>query len=177
MDSGPTPGTEEARLRLWVAGSLLLAGCEPGAPERLEGELGFAVQDAVLVPCLTASGEQMVFGLIRSGDGCWGTTPKPRRCEGLSSLLAYPFACQTGAIPMTLSASDSVLIWLENVETIDNLTTASVAAVERRRCGGPPQTMVGEVVIHEQQSPEGHGVTMDLQLDALSGSVNLTVCR
>ena len=82
----------------WMLVGAVLAGCESEAPTELDGELGFAVQDAMLIPCRTATGEQMVFGLLRSGDGCSTEAPRRRTCEGMTSLLSYPFACQTGAV-------------------------------------------------------------------------------
>ena len=158
----------------WLLGSAVLTGCLSEAPTDLEGEMGFAVQDAILVPCRTTTGKQMVFGLLRSGKSCSGNSPRKRTCEGLTSLLSYPFACQTGAIPMTITASDATLVWIGDVHSLDDLTTATVTSVEHRTCGGPPQTMVGDVVILDQGRSS---VALDFRFDEMFGEIDFIVCR
>ena len=161
-------------MRRWLLGSAVLAGCLPEAPTELEGKLGFSVQDAILIPCKTVGGEQMLFGLARSGSGCQGHAPRKRTCEGLTSLLAYPFACQTGAIPMTLTTSDATLVWIGGVTELQNLSTATVTAVEHRACRGTPQTLGREVVISD---PGSQTATLDFQFEEMTGAVPFTVCR
>jgi hypothetical protein len=158
----------------WLLGSAVLSGCLSEAPAALEGELGFVVQDALLVPCRTASGEQMMFALIRSPEGCQDTPPRRRTCEGMTSLLSYPFACQTGAIPMTLTAQDAALIWIGDIQDLHSLSTATVTSIERRGCGGTPQPIIAEATLHSQRADS---VVLALASEELSGSVSLTVCR
>jgi len=159
-------------VRQWLLVGAVLLACQPAAPTELEGELGFAVHDAYLIPCRTAAGEQMVFGLIRSSTGCAGAPPRRRSCEGMASLLSYPFACQTGAIPLTLTA-DATLVWLRDVHSLSDLTLTTITSVEHRRCGGTPHTLVGDAAIIGQQREDA---TLELRFEELSGTVNVTVC-
>jgi len=158
-------------VRQWLLVSAVLSGCLPDTPTELEGELGFTVQDALLVSCTTASGEPMMFGLVRSPSGCQDAEPRRRTCEGMTSLLSYPFACQTGAIPMTLTSSDAVLVWISGAE---DLSTATLTAVERRGCRGASRPLTSEALRLHQRS--GHTV-LAFQGEELSGEVALTVCR
>ncbi len=157
-------------MRQWLLVSAVLSGCPSDAPTELEGEQGFAVQDALLIPCTTASGEQMMFGLVRSPEGCQDA-PRRRTCEGMTSLLSYPFACQTGAIPMTLTSSDAVLVWISGAE---DLSTATISSVERRGCGGVPQPIAAEPLVLSHRSDR---VVLAFQGEELSGEVTFTVCR
>jgi hypothetical protein len=155
----------------WLLVSAVLSGCLSETPTELEGELGFAVQDALLIPCQTTSGEQMMFGLIRSGEGCSDTPPQRRTCEGMTSLLSYPFACQTGAIPMTLTASDAALVWIANA---DSPATATITSIERRGCGEVPQPVSGEMMVLDQRAD---GAVLEFRGEELSGAVKFTVCQ
>ncbi|MDG1483863.1 MAG: hypothetical protein P8R54_30005 [Myxococcota bacterium] len=158
-------------MRQWLLVSAVLSGCLSDAPTELEGELGFTVQDALLVPCTTASGEQMMFGLVRAPDGCQDAAPRRRTCEGMTSLLSYPFACQTGAIPMTLTSSDAILVWISGA---DDLSTATLTAVERRGCRRGSRTLTSDSLSLSQRN--AHTV-LTFQGEELSGAVALTVCR
>lgn len=158
-------------MRQWLLVSAALSGCPSGAPTELEGELGFAVQDALLIPCTTASGEQMMFGLVRSPTGCQAAAPRRRTCEGMTSLLSYPFACQIGAIPMTLTSSDAVLVWISGAE---DLTTATISSLERRGCGGLSQPLAADSPV---LSPRSDHAVLAFQGEELSGEVEFTVCR
>lgn len=159
-------------MRQWLLVGAVLQACQPAAPTELEGELGFTVHDAYLIPCRTAAGEQMVFGLIRSSKGCAGAPPRRRSCEGMANLLSYPFACQTGAIPVTLTA-DATLVWIRDVHSLADLTLTTITSVEHRRCGESPHTLLGDAAIIEQQRD---GATIDLRFAELSGAVSVTVC-
>ena len=90
----------------------------------------------------------------------------------MESLLSYPFACQTGAIPITLTA-DATLVWLRDVHSLSDLTLTTITSVEHRRCGQTPHTLVGDAAIIEQKRDSA---TMELRFAELTGAVNLTVC-
>ena len=158
-------------MRRWLLVSAVLSGCLSDASTELEGELGFAVQDALLIPCTTAAGEQMMFGLARSPDGCGDTAPRRRTCEGMTSLLSYPFACQTGAIPMTLTSSDAVLVWVSGTE---ELSTATLTSVERRGCSGRSRPLTSDSIVLSQRS---NRIVLAVQGEELSGEVAFTVCQ
>ena len=148
---------------------LVFGGClEVPAEDTLNGPGMVHQARALLVPCQTPSGSMTALGIIQ-GQSCDGAPP--RDCQTWQALLQHQLACQPGS--EILPRTDAVVFWLEGVTPDADLTAATTDQMDRYSCAAPPEQLLGDVAVRQEDD-----VTLvEFDADRLRGRLAFQVCR